>query len=79
MPPTPAVTGAPASPVAATLPADAAPLPPPTLAGGAAQPTAEALVLQPPPPATATADSALHGRYTPVSYTHLTLPTSDLV
>jgi hypothetical protein len=64
LPPTPAVTGAPASPVAATLPADAAPLPTPTLAGGAAQPTAEALVLQPPPPATATADPALHGRYT---------------
>ncbi len=68
MPPTPAVTGAPASPnapAAATLSAAPdAPLPTPTLAGGPAQPTTETLVLQPPPPATATADPALHGRYT---------------
>ena len=68
MPPTPAVTGvlaSPGAPVATTLPAAPdAPLPTPTLAGGAAQPTYEALVLQPPPPATATADPTLHGRYT---------------
>ena len=68
MPPTPAVTGvfaSPGAPVATTLPAAPdAPLPTPTLAGGAAQQTSEALVLQPPPPATATADPTLHGRYT---------------
>jgi poly-gamma-glutamate synthesis protein (capsule biosynthesis protein) len=67
-PPTPPVTGEsapPGAPAAATLPADFGALPTPTLAGGLAQPTADlALVIQPPPPATATLDPAQHGRYT---------------